>query len=620
MDFYFTDRKFNVLGIASAGGDGPIQIINDIDDQMAPNSVGRSYTGTLITDPDKSQKLADMAALGNFVLYKDPRGKYVFSTVMDWPEPGYDPQSGELDFVAENGGIDLINETVGAYTATKAMPIADYINYFASDSGFEIGINEISNLTRTLTWDSSDETALARIESVATQFDNAELDFRFEVSGTAVVKRYIDIYRHIGDDNGQRLEVNTHLNSIKTTGNIYDLYTSVSATGGTPEGSDNPITLAGYSWTDPDGRYELGKDGVLRDTVAVQLWSRALSNDNPNPKDHHIQRTKTYTATTQATLLQSALADLKEANHASINYVVDIADLPDGVQIGDTLHLVDEAQGLNLSTRLLELKDSYANQTHDATFGDYLIEANQVDPAIQDIADQLKFLKETAHWYPWTMYADDDQGTGISAMPLGKAYMAIVWGKTATPSDAPADYAGHWQKVTGADGSIGKVGPPGADGKSQYIHTAYAKSADGVDGFSTTSSTDSSYMGNCVDENKPDPTDPSAYTWVRFKGDDAITLTVTSINGNMFKNTGISTVLTVTITYGGNIIDNSSKLSSLMGDENYLQWQVENIGETEYSNLSRDDSRLLDKGFMLTVNVDDVHQKATYRCLLCDDN
>jgi phage minor structural protein len=620
MDFYFTDRKFNVLGVASASGSGPIQIINDIDDQMAPNSVGRSYTGTLITDPTNSAKLADMAALGNFVLYQDPRGKYVFATVMDWPEPGYDPQSGELDFVAENGGIDLINETVGAYKATKAMPIADYIKLFTSDSGFEIGTNEIATLSRTLEWDSTDETALARIESVATQFDNAELDFRFEIDGTAVVKRYIDIYKHIGSDKGQRLEVNTQVNSIKTTGNIYDLFTSIEATGGTPDGKDVPITLKGYKWTDPDGRYVLGADGILRDTVAVQLWSRALSNDNPAPTNHHIQRVKTYDATTQATLVQSALADLKQANHASINYVVDVADLPDQVQVGDTVHLVDEAQDLNLSARLLELKDSYANDTHEATLGDYLIEANQVDPALQEVADQLKTLKQTAHWYPWTRYADDDQGAGISSLPHGKAYMAVVWGKTATPSDDPADYAGKWQKVTGADGSIGKPGPPGADGKSQYIHTAYANSADGVDEFSITNSSGASYMGTCVDENEPDPTDPSRYTWVRFKGDDAITLAVTSVNGNMFKNTGISTVLTVTIASGGNIIDNSSKLAAAMGDGYYLQWQVENIGETEYSDLPRDDPRLLDNGFMLTVNVDDVNQKATYRCLLCDNN
>lgn len=496
MDVYFTDRKFNVLGIATAGGHGPINIINDVDDQLAPDSAGRSYSGTLITDPTNSAKLAEMAALGNFVLYQDKRGKYVFATVMDWPEPGYDPQSGELDFVAENGGIDLINETVGAYKATKAMPIADYINLFTSDSGFEIGINEISNLTRTLEWDGTDETALARIESVATQFDNAELDFRFEIDGTAVVKRYIDIYKHIGSDKGQRLEVNTQVNSIKTTGNIYDLCTSIEATGGTPEGKDVPITLKGYKWTDPDGRYVLGSDGVLRDTVAVQLWSRALSNDNPTPNNHHIQRVKTYEATTQASLVQSALADLKQYNHASVNYVVDVADLPDQVQVGDTVHLVDEAQDLNLSARLLEIKDSYANDTHEATLGDYLIEVNQVDPQYRALAEEL------------------------------------------------------------------------------------AKQNKGKD------------------------------------GKDAVVLNVSSVNGNMFKNTGISTILTVSISVGDSILDTAEKMHAVFGADAYLQWQVKNAGELEFTNVPLTDTRLSDEGFLFSVSAEDVNNKSTFKCEL----
>ena len=31
MDFYFTDRKFNLLGIASTSSDAPISIFNDQD-------------------------------------------------------------------------------------------------------------------------------------------------------------------------------------------------------------------------------------------------------------------------------------------------------------------------------------------------------------------------------------------------------------------------------------------------------------------------------------------------------------------------------------------------------------------------------------------------------------
>ncbi|WP_179395726.1 phage tail spike protein [Lacticaseibacillus absianus] len=517
MDVYITDRKYNLLAIATAGGSGPLTIGGDTDTEMVPQSVGRTYGGTIYFTSDQLALVTTAGTTGNYMLYQDNRGRYVFMTIM---EATLDPLAGTLDFAAENGGIDLINETVGSYTASKAMSIADYIHRFTADSGFEIGVNELAGQARTLKWESEEETALARVESVATQFD-AELDFRFEITGTQVVKRYIDIYHHIGADKGQRLEVNTHINKIVTISNIYDLCTSISPTGGTPEGKDTPINLKGYKWTDPDGRFVLGADGVLRDTVAVQLWSRALSNDNPNPNNHHIQRSRPYEAVTQATLLQSALADLKQYNHAAVNYEVDLVDLPDNVMVGDTVHLVDEEQGLNLSARLLQLETSYSEGTRTATFGDYLIEASQIDPALQDLADQIKRIPKTVQYYPWVRYADDDQGTGLSALPAGKAYMAVVYGNTSVPSDEPADYAGKWVKVVGPagkDGNDGESGEAGKDGRTPYFHKAYANSMAGLD-FSTTDATGKAYLGTYSDYTQADSTDPASYKWQLVKGE-----------------------------------------------------------------------------------------------------
>lgn len=514
MDFYLTDRKYNLLGIASTSNGGSFLIGNDTDYELVPQSVGRTYSGTLYFTPDQAAAAEQAMATGNYLLYLDEQHRYVFMTVM---EASFDALNGTIDFTAENGGLDLINTTVGAYTAAKAMPIADYISMFTADSGFEIGTNELAGQSRTLTWESDEETALKRVESVANQFD-AELDFRFEITGTQVVKRYIDIYHHIGADKAQRLEVNTHVNKIVTNSNIYDLCTAIQASGNTAEGSDVPITLKGYSWTDPDGRYVLGSDGVLRDTVAVQQWSRLLSNSNQHPNSAHIMRVKTYTANSQAELLRSAIADLKKYNHAEVNYEVDLAELPASVLVGDMVHLVDEAQGLNLSARLLELKTSYANQTREATFGDYLIETSQLDPALQELADQMKNLSATRQWYPWIRYADDDTGNGISALPAGKAYMAVVWNdQSAVPSDDPADYSGHWQKVKGDDG-VGAQGPKGDDGKTSYFHTAYADDVNGS-GFSQ-SPTGKAYIGTYVDFTEADSANASDYTWVLIKGED----------------------------------------------------------------------------------------------------
>ncbi|MEN2316263.1 phage tail protein [Lacticaseibacillus paracasei] len=522
-DFYFTDRAWHLLGIATAGGGGKIHIVDDTDDQLI-SAGARTYSGTIRFTPELSSKVQAMAARGNYILYMDERNKAVFMTIM---ESSHDPLAGEDTFTAEDAGIDLINETVGPYKAPQAMGIADYISLFTNDSGFEIGLNEIPNLKRTLEWTGESDTTLNRILSVATQFDNAELDFSFDVSGTTVVRRVINIHKRIGADRNITLYVDKDINKIVTSGSIYDLYTAVTPTGGTPESKDGetadqqPITLEGYQWTDPDGRYVLTKEGALLDPVANQTWSRLLAKGGvPSVKAAYINRVVTYTATSQATLLQSALSDLKTHNHEAVNYETDIAVLPQNINIGDTIHLADEDEHLYLSARLLELKSSYSMDTHTATLGDYLIEHDQVAAQYRQLAEQIKNLPKTVQYYPWLRYADDDKGTNMSAFPTGKKYMAIVWSnKSSVPSDDPSDYAGQWALIKGADGADGVPGAKGADGRTAYAHFAYANSQDGHAGFSTTDP-NRKYIGFYSDFTSGDSTNPSDYNWSLIKGAD----------------------------------------------------------------------------------------------------
>lgn len=523
MDFYFTDRSWHLLGIATAG-EGPIHIVNDTDDQLI-SAGARTYTGTVLFTPETSDKVKRMLTYGNYVLYKDTRGKSIFMTIM---ESNHDPLLGEATFTAEDAGIDLINETVGPYKASKPMSIAEYINFFVTDSGFDIGLNEIPDLKRTLEWTGESDTALARILSVATQFDHAELEFSFQLVGTSVVQRLINIHKRIGTDKRITLYVDKDINKIVTSGNIWDLYTAITPTGGTPENKDGetteqkPITLAGYQWTDPDGRFVLTSDGILLDPVANQQWSRLLSGGaRPDAAGAYINRVNTYEATTQASLLQSALSDLKKHNHPVVNYETDIARLPDNVDIGDTVHLADENERLYLSARLLELKSSYSMDTHTATLGDYLIETDQVAAQYRELAEKIKNIPKTVQYWPWIRYADDDKGTNMSAFPSSKKYMAVVYSnKTSVPSDDPSDYAGQWALIQGGDGADGAPGPKGADGKTSYFHTAYANSLDGSQGFSTTDGNGKSYFGQYVDQTQADSTDPTKYSWALFKGAD----------------------------------------------------------------------------------------------------
>ncbi|UYN57219.1 phage tail protein [Lacticaseibacillus chiayiensis] len=522
-DFYFVDRSWHLLGTATAGGGGKIHIVDDTDDQLI-SAGARTYSGTIMFTPELSSKVQTMAARGNYILYMDERNKAVFMTIM---ESSHDPLAGEETFTAEDAGIDLINETVGPYKAPQAMGIADYINLFTNDSGFEIGINEIPDLKRTLEWTGESDTTLNRILSVATQFDNAELDFSFDVSGTTVVRRLINIHQRIGADRNITLYVDKDINKIVTSGSIYDLYTAVTPTGGTPESKNGetadqqPITLQGYQWTDPDGRYVLTKEGVLLDPVANQTWSRLLAKGGaPSVNAAYINRVVTYTATSQATLLQSALSDLKTHNHEAVNYETDIAVLPKNINIGDTIHLADENEQLYLSARLLELKSSYSMDTHTATLGDYLIEHDQVAAQYRQLAEKIKNLPKTVQYYPWLRYADDSQGTNMSALPAGKKYMAVVYSnKSSVPSDNPADYAGKWALIQGADGADGVPGAKGADGRTSYFHTAWANDVSGQSGFTVSGGDGKKYIGTYSDFTQADSTNPADYNWALFKGD-----------------------------------------------------------------------------------------------------
>ena len=86
-------------------------------------------------------------------------------------------------------------------------------------------------------------------------------------------------------------------------------------------------------------------------------------------------------------------------------------------------------------------------------------------------------------------------------------------------STDPTKYT--WRKFQGDDGEDGAdgiAGNDGADGETSYLHIAYATSADGKTGFSTTNAVDKTYIGQYVDFEKADSTDPARYRWSKFQG------------------------------------------------------------------------------------------------------
>lgn len=96
-----------------------------------------------------------------------------------------------------NTNLELAMESAQSRKADKPQNIAWYLKELdlLGNAGLEIGINEISDKTRTITFDSQQGTKLEQLHSLMNQFD-AEFIFRTELNRDGTLKRFIiDIYQ-----------------------------------------------------------------------------------------------------------------------------------------------------------------------------------------------------------------------------------------------------------------------------------------------------------------------------------------------------------------------------------------------------------------------------------------
>lgn len=96
-----------------------------------------------------------------------------------------------------NTNLELAMESAQSRKADKPQNIAWYLKELdlLGNAGLEIGINEISDKTRTITFESQNGTKLEQLHSLMNQFD-AEFIFRTELNRDGTLKKFIiDIYQ-----------------------------------------------------------------------------------------------------------------------------------------------------------------------------------------------------------------------------------------------------------------------------------------------------------------------------------------------------------------------------------------------------------------------------------------
>ncbi|MEY8462518.1 phage tail spike protein [Streptococcus merionis] len=474
------DRQFNVLAqLYYDGLDGPL-IYDDWFEQDLETGVA-----SLEFMVDKTHDEVGLIRAGCYLFVQDGNEVRTFEVVVT------DEDNDSKIIYAEDAGLDLLGEDAPPYKASTSLSLVQYVNHFTADSGWEIGRNDVPSKTLTLEWEGH-ETVTKRLRQLASRFE-VELSYSVEIREGRVFRRLMHFHKRIGQDNKVRLEYGYGVSKIQKKESIENLATGLRGIG------EDKVTLEGYSYD--DGRYFV-KDGVLCDRVEGERWARQGHTDGG-----YIIKTYDSQAKTADRLLQETLLQLKKRALPEVSYTVSVDELPELVNIGDSVACIDHdyKPSLILEARVTKVKRSLTQpERGTVTVSNFTTTADTIDSRVQALS---RFLKETK-----ASIEEDIRTIELTPGPPGKPGE-----KGATGAKGEKGERGL-QGVQGPKGDQGRAGAKGADGRTYYPHTAYANSADGRTDFSITDSQGRRYMGTYHDNNETGSTDPTKYKWVDMVG------------------------------------------------------------------------------------------------------
>lgn len=416
MIIYFVDRQLNILGNASTSLPEGLQIVDDYTLEDVETGVNTFQCSIPLGDLSPGD-LEHMVKVGAYVLKSSARGfnenGSEYDSLYQIVETEYDTLNREMRLYAEDAGLDLLGKICGA-VKLQNKTLKEMLGYFVP-AGWSI--NAPNTGTKTHEWD-GESTATERIRSVA-HIWGYEVFYSFQIENLTVKKRTANVINKRGlTTPWHKLYLGQEINSIVTKTSIADLATGFVVTGGVPQGAKAPINLKGYaySYTDPktgDVYSVNSATGQMRNVSAMKRWSSVLDSDGL------ILKRFSYDTTNKATLAGQARAQLQKDSQALINYEVDFAELPDDLEVGDRIYVIDQEDQLYLDARVLQIETSASLGTKRATLGEFKRKESTVSEQVRET------LKETILPTPTTVITirseRTDEGYVLSADILSGA-------------------------------------------------------------------------------------------------------------------------------------------------------------------------------------------------------
>lgn len=330
----------------------------------------------------------------------------------------------ELACYCENLSMELLNEISPAFKSGEAQTFEWYFNN--SDlvggqnfSDLVLGINEVSDYSRSLEWEGTD-TKLARLLSLVNKFD-AECEFVTELNRDGTLKRIVlNVYKANDEEHqgvGTRrqnvtLYYGKSIDGIRRTVDKTELYSAIY-----PLGKDGlNISALDKTEYDADGNVlyytHAGQPFIYAPQTAEDYPAQVSTNDDP-----WILYRWDYETENVNVLYGQALARLKKISQPAITYEVEGAF---ELNIGDTVTIHDDkfTPTLLLEARVSEQEVSFCDPTKNRNvFSNFKALENKLST---DITERLEELIQNAKPYTLEILSDNGivfkNGTGTTTL------------------------------------------------------------------------------------------------------------------------------------------------------------------------------------------------------------
>ena len=333
-----TDRKYNKICQLHFGSIGELIAYDDLFEQDLDTGIG-IYEFKV----DKTHESIKNVSIGCYLFVVDGDLTRCFEITR------IEEDHNTKTITAEDAGLDLLGETVPPFKAEESQSLSYYVSKFIFDSGWELGINEVSDLKRKLEFEQYDTTT-KRLRDLAKQFD-AEIIYSVEMLHDKPHRKLINFYKKYNSNKIIRLEYGKNIKNIKKTSNIENLATALRVVGA--EG----ITLAGYEYHNE--RFKLGSDGTIYDTVENERWKR-----NNASSGGYIVANYESTAKTKERLLEEGIKQLKKRAYPEVNYDIDLDLIDSNIFIGQSAEMIDSEfmPPIAFSARIVSIKRSFSDK------------------------------------------------------------------------------------------------------------------------------------------------------------------------------------------------------------------------------------------------------------------